>query len=135
MAYHDRVKPVRASAALVAACLALAPILPAQHVHEANHHGHGRVAHQHLSPHHLPAPETALGHHVERDDEPILTLTTVYTVPPPPGMAAPPADAVTLLTVPPVAVVRQHTQYVERVIHGPPRAPTSLRAPPLHPAV
>jgi hypothetical protein len=134
IAYHDRVTPVRASAAVVVACLALAPLLPAQHVHEADHHGHGRVAHQHLSPHHVAAPE-APGQHVESDDEPILTLTSVYTVPPPQGAVAPPVDVVALLAQPPIAIVRRHTQYVEPVIHGPPRAPTSLRAPPFTPAV
>jgi hypothetical protein len=126
---------VRVSA-LVATCLALSPLLPAQHVHEADDHGHvTRVAHQHLSAHAI-APETGVGRHIESDDEPILTLATLYTVPPPAhGAVAPLAEVVALLAAPSATLVRRHAQYVEPVIHGPPRAPTSPRAPPLTPAV
>jgi hypothetical protein len=127
---------VRVAAALVATCLALSPLLPALHVHEADDHGHPtRVAHQHLSAHAL-APESGVGRHVESDDEPILTLTTRYTVPPPVhGVVAPVAEVVALLAAPDATLVRRQAQYVEPVIHGPPRAPTSPRPPPLTPAV
>ena len=74
--------------------LAVAPLLPAPHVHEAEEHGHVRwTVHQHLSPHAL-VPDAGLAGHVEDDDEPILTRTTIFTVPAHHhGITAPPATS------------------------------------------
>lgn len=132
--YHHLVRGFRVGAVLVAASLVLTPLGPAQHVHETDDHGHlARVVHQHLSQHALaPAPA---GRHVEDDDEPILTLSAFFVVPEaPPGVTAPPAEVVALV-VPPIAASRpRHQPYIEPVIHGPPRASASPRAPPLFPA-
>src|SRR6185436_8375162 len=71
---------------IIASALTLAvgllPIAAPEHVHEREDHGHAQlVVHRHIPPHDL------LDHHgehqtsVDDDDAPILTLTTVYTVP------------------------------------------------------
>jgi hypothetical protein len=126
----------RVAGALVAAVLAVAPLLPAQHVHEAEEHGRvHRTVHQHLSPHAL-LPEAGFRRHVEDDDEPILTLLAVFTIPgPAPAVSAPPGDAIALIDAPPVSSFHRHVPYVEPLIHGPPRAPATLRGPPVLPAI
>jgi|SRR6186713_3360303 hypothetical protein len=126
----------RVAGALVAAVLAVAPLLPAQHVHEAEEHGHlHRTVHQHLSPHAL-LPEAGFRRHVEDDDEPILTLSAVFTIPASVhAVSAPPVDAIALVDAPPVSSFHRHVPYVEPLIHGPPRAPAPLRGPPFLPAV
>jgi len=126
----------RVAGALVAAVLAVAPLLPAQHVHEAEEHGHvHRLVHQHLSPHAV-LPEAGFRRHVEGDDEPILTLSAVFTIPAPVfAVSAPPVDVVAFVDPPAVPSFHRHVQYVEPLIHGPPRAPASPRAPPSLPAV
>ena len=126
----------RVAGALVAAVLALAPLLPAQHVHEAEEHGHAqRLVHQHLSPHALLA-DAGLRGHVEDGDEPILTLTTLFTVRAHVhAVVAPPAVVVAFVEPPPARIFHRSAAFVEPLIHGPPRAPASPRAPPFLPAV
>ena len=121
---------------MLAAAVALNPLLPAQHVHEAEEHGHvQRTVHQHLSPHGL-LPAAGVSGHVEDGDEPILTLRTIFTVPThPDGVTAPPADVVAFVEPPPARVFHRSATFVEPLIHGPPRAPASARAPPFLPAV
>ena len=124
----------RAAGALVAVVVALAPLLPAQHVHEAEEHGHAqRVVHQHLSSHALVP---GVGVHVEDGDEPILTLTTLFTIPAHLSVInAPPAEVVAFVEPPPARVFHRSVTVVEPLIHGPPRAPVSARPPPFLPAV
>jgi len=126
----------RVAGALVAAVLALAPLLPAQHVHEAEEHGHvQRTVHQHLSPHAL-LPEAGFRRHVEDDDEPILTLSAVFTIPASVhAVSAPLVDVVAFVDPPAAPSFLRHVPYVEPLIHGPPRAPASLRGPTFLPAV
>ncbi len=126
----------RVAGALVAAVLAVAPLLPAPHVHEAEEHGHVRwTVHQHLSPHAL-VPDAGLAGHVEDHDEPILTRTTIFTVPAHHhGITAPPAHVVAFVEPPPVRIVHRSAAFVEPLIHGPPRAPAPARPPPFPPAV
>jgi hypothetical protein len=115
--------------------IGLVPLAAPEHVHEREEDGHAQVVvHRHMPPHgfgeHHRAPEAALDH----DEEPVLTLTTVYTVPGPVVLAAPERSARALVEPP-------ERQRIERVltkfdvpIHGPPRAPAGLRAPPVLPA-
>jgi len=126
----------RVAGALVAAVLAVAPLLPAPHVHEAEEHGHVRwTVHQHLSPHAL-VPDAGLAGHVEDHDEPILTRRTIFTVPAHHhGVTAPPARVVAFVEPPPVRIVHHSAAFVEPLIHGPPRAPAPARPPPFPPAI
>ena len=122
---------LRVSSAVLAAVIGLGPIVPPEHVHETEEHGHHRmVVHRHVEVHPLAAP---VGPHDRElhEDDPVLTLTEVYTVPGPP--VVPPASPalVVLLPEPPVAVAfHRASDSREPLIHGPPRAPASPRAPP-----
>jgi hypothetical protein len=134
IAYHSAVTVSRLLAAVLATALGIVPLAPPEHVHEADEHGHHqRVVHRHFDEHRL-APEAGVRTHVEDDDTPVLTLSTFFTVPAAHLAAeAPPMEAVRF-DPPSPAVSFYRTPFVERVIHGPPRAPASLRAPPLSPA-
>jgi len=113
--------------------LAFAPVIPAEHAHEIEADGHRQViVHQHAHPH-------AMGHAPhDRDsrrafdhpDDPILTLTAVYTAPSPQLPALPVRTTVGAVQPLRLAVGYTATQLVELLIHGPPRAPNGLRAPP-----
>ena len=106
------------------------PIAPPEHVHEADEHGdHHVVVHRHAAVH------TGLHHAVEHDgvldddDGTVLTLEAIYVVPSVVALVAPLGTLPTQLEQPGYTFVAK-TQYVERLIHGPPRGPTSFRAPP-----
>ena len=107
------------------------PLAPPEHVHESHHpEHHGAVAHRHVEAH------SAL-HHVanhdgvfDDDDDEVLTLSCVFIRVAPVQLSAPPAQAPVRLEPPVVRTSPLPPDYVELVIHGPPRAPTSLRAPP-----
>ena len=124
------------------------PMAPAEHVHEATgHDGHHKaVAHRHTAPHAVHA-----AHHddvgargradeadqgratppaFDDDDSVVVTLDPVF-VGSRPFAAPPPALVVTRVVVPPDARgLGRPAPFVERLIHGPPRAPTFLRGPP-----
>jgi hypothetical protein len=95
------------------------------------------VAHAHFEDHHHQAAsdDDHLATHVEDDDSVVLTLDRVFI----PEHAAPYLDitAAAGIYLPPLAVVRAGAadRYLQRLVHGPPRGPTSLRAPPSTPAV
>jgi hypothetical protein len=114
------------------AAIGFIPLAPAEHVHEFEEHGtHQKIVHRHSEGH--AALDHSAGHHgvVDHDDALILMLPTVYTVPTAPADAASPEVAIVGLLEPPLAR-RLHpgTEFIERLIHGPPRATASLRAPP-----
>ena len=124
---------------IIAGALTLAvgllPIAAPEHVHEREDHGHAQlVVHRHIPPHDV------LDHHgehqtsVDDDDAPILTLTTVYTVPAS-VILAEPERLVSSLIKPsgPARIERSQTKF-DVPIHGPPRAPSVLRGPPFSPA-
>ena len=118
--------------ALVAA-LGLGPVVPPEHAHAVEEHGHREViVHQHAHAHaigHLP-----LGRDVDRafdhPDDPVLTLSAAYTTPAPQWLAAPSRTVVGLIEPPLIEAGSATNGFVELLIHGPPRAPTGLRAPP-----
>jgi hypothetical protein len=134
IAYHSGVSPSGILAAVLATALGVVPLAPPEHVHEAGEHGHHqRVVHRHFEEHRL-GPDPGFRAHVEDDDAPLLTLNTVFTVPSTHAVpVAAPVEAVRI-DAPAAVASFYRTPYVERVIHGPPRAPASPRAPPFPPA-
>jgi len=115
--------------------IGLSPIAPPEHVHEREAHGHARVVfHRHMPPHGF------LEHHREHqtslddDDAPVLTLTTVYTVPGSIVLAVPEQSASALIEPPEQQSIERVLTKFDVPIHGPPRAPVGLRAPPISPA-
>lgn len=121
---------LRVSSAVLAAAIGLGPIVPPEHVHETEEHGHHRmVVHRHVEAH--PLATGAHRREVHEDDEPVLTLTSVYTVPVTPAVVPASAASVVVLPEPPVAVAFHRAgDSREPLIHGPPRAPTPVRGPP-----
>ena len=108
------------------------PIAPPEHVHEEEEHGHETLlVHRHLGAHTLPQHVSRHEQILDHEDAPILTFEPVYVVPSAPNAVAEPPSIVVATIEPPAGeVLHRSRDYVERLIHGPPRAPTSLRAPP-----
>lgn len=121
-------------AGVLSAAMGLLPIVPPEHVHEGEEHGHAQlVVHRHLQPH------GSLEHHEHQasladDDGPIITLTASYTVPNSVVVASPPRVFSELIEPPALRPVERAPGHVDVPIHGPPRAPTPTRAPPVSPA-
>lgn len=123
------------SLCLVAALAGL-PLAPVEHVHRTDGPGgHEVVAHAHLEDHHhrAEADDDHLATHVEDGDSVVLTFDRVFI-----------SQSVHHLELAveadrfpsPSAIVRPGVaRYLQRLIHGPPRAPTSLRGPPTTPAI
>ena len=123
------------SLCLVAALAGL-PLAPVEHVHRTHGPGgHEVVAHAHLEDHHhrAEADDDHLATHVEDGDSVVLTFDRVFI-----------SQSVHHLELAveadrfpsPSAIVRPGVaRYLQRLIHGPPRAPTSLRGPPTTPAI
>jgi len=128
----------RAVSLCLVAGLAALPLAPVEHVHrtEGPDGQHQLLAHAHVEDHHHAEPsDDHLVTHVEDDDTVVLTIDRVFV----PEQPAPQLEttAAAAVYVPPLAVVRAGAadRYLQRLIHGPPRGPTSLRAPPSTPAV
>ena len=116
---------------VLAAAIGLIPAAPPEHVHEADDHGeHHVVVHRHAAVH------TGLHHAADHDgvldddDGTVLTLEPIYIIPPVVALVAPLGTLPTQLARPGYTFSVK-AEYVERLIHGPPRGPTGLRAPPL----
>src|SRR5262245_4905308 len=111
------------------------PMVAPEHVHEREDHGHVKVVvHSHVPSHGVLERHGLHQASLDRDDDPILTLDAVYTVPNSVVLAAPERVGSALIE-PPGALSHERVQAKFDVpIHGPPRAPTSLRAPPDLPA-
>ena len=128
----------RAVSLCLVAGLAALPLAPVEHVHRTDGPGgHQVVAHAHFEDHHhqTASDDDHLATHVEDDDSVVLTLDRIFI----PEQPAPHLDMTAAASVylPPLAVVRAGAadRYLQRLVHGPPRGPTSLRAPPSTPAV
>ena len=116
----------------LAAVIGTLPMVPPEHVHEVDDHGHIEfVVHRHATPHGV-----TLAHHddateVDHQDAPIATLDQDFVVPSPARVAMPASISVARPVVPPVATgTFRQIAYTGRLTHGPPRAPAGLRAPP-----
>ena len=136
MTYDSGVSAFRAVSLVLTAALGILPLMPAEHAHETEADGHSRiVVHQHAQPHtigHLPGE-----HHrhdrqgtVDHPDDPVLTFSTVFTTSAPQTLAAPVRAVVAVIQPVHFDLGHASTGFVERLIHGPPRAPSGLRAPP-----
>jgi hypothetical protein len=122
-------------ASALSLAIGLLPLAAPEHVHEREDHGHAQVVvHRHMPPH------SFLEHHrghqasLDDDDAPVLVLTTVYTVPSSVSLAAPERLASALIEPPERKSVERVLTKFDVPIHGPPRAPAGLRAPPFSPA-
>jgi len=136
LTYDSGVLPSRGVSLILAGALGMVPLLPAEHAHEVEADGHSRVVvHQHAQPHsigHLPGAHHRRGRQqiVDHPDEPVLTLSTVFTNSTPHTLAIPLRVVVAIIQPVQLDLGRASTGFVERLIHGPPRAPSGLRAPP-----
>jgi hypothetical protein len=115
--------------------IGLLPVAAPEHVHEREEHGHAEmVVHRHMPPHGL------IDHHGEHqaslddNDAPVFTLTTVFTVPGQAILSLPQRSASTLIAPPEQQRIERILTKFDVPIHGPPRAPAGLRAPPISPA-
>jgi hypothetical protein len=115
---------------LVGALLGLLPLAPPEHVHEVRTTGHVTVIlHRHVEPHGIVRHSPAPGSTAFDDDDPILTLTPVYTVPAP-VVATPSSSQPRAVIESPSPRFVWQAMDVEHLIHGPPRTPPALRGPP-----
>jgi hypothetical protein len=122
---------VRLTGFVLAVAIGWIPLAPPEHVHEGHEAGHHSVlVHRHSAPHvelHRAAHDGVL----DDDDAPVLTLSAVFTLPLEPVFpTAPLAQAIATIDPPEAAALDATIDHVELLIHGPPRAPASLRAPP-----
>jgi hypothetical protein len=116
---------------VLAAAIGLGPIVPPEHVHEMEEHGHHRlVVHRHAAAHPLAVPVGPHGRALHEDDDPVLILASVYTVPMPPAVPSASPATIVVLPEPAIAAVVHRRDTCEPLIHGPPRAPALLRGPP-----
>jgi len=126
------VKRSRALSVVLAMAMGLAPVAPPEHVHEAEEQGHQfTLIHRHLDPHHAGDHSRRHRAVIDHDEEPVLILAAVYTVPPTPTVDNP-LESIDLHadTFAPPCDEWSAADF-DILIHGPPRAPASLRAPPL----
>jgi len=102
-----------------------------EHVHEREDHGHVKVVvHSHVPAHGVLERHGLHQASLDHDDDPILTLDAIYTVPTSVVLAAPEHFG-RALTEPPDAVRAERVQAKFDVpIHGPPRAKISLTTSP-----
>jgi len=121
---------VRLVAVAVAFALSGISLASPPHVHEVEEHGHHElIVHRHFQTH----AAVAINHHqpaVDHPDDLIATVDQDYTVPPSLQLTAPDVVPVATLVVPSSPTRIGHVEFVERLIHGPPRAPASPRGPP-----
>jgi hypothetical protein len=115
------------------------PVAPPEHVHEDSEH---LVVHRHLEIHGLPEQPRVYSDPTDHPDDlvfddgdgPVLALTATRALFVPQFIAAP-AEGASAFIDPPATPQKAHRSAdVERLIHGPPRAPTPPRAPPAFPA-
>jgi len=119
---------------VLATTMGFVPLVPPEHVHEGEEHGHHEtVIHRHAQPHALTHQAHAHeGVLADDDDAPVLTVSASFTLPSSPGRVVVALPAVWWFPPPPL-VIRVHGRIGidDPLIHGPPRAPSSPRAPPL----
>jgi hypothetical protein len=108
------------------------PAAPPEHVHEEQDHGHETLlVHRHFTAHSFAHHTTRDNRILDHEDAPVLTFDPVYVVPTIAPVVGPPPSTVMAMVEPPIGeTLHRSREYVERLIHAPPRAPTSLRAPP-----
>ena len=117
-------------AIVLTAAIGSIPVAPPEHVHEADEHGdHHVVVHRHAAVHtglHDTADHDGV---LDDDDGTMVTLEPIYIVGSVVAFVFPHAT-VPIRIDQPAYTFAVKAEYVERLIHGPPRAPTGLRGPP-----
>lgn len=131
----QRVLSSRLAACVLVTALGFIPLAPAEHVHEltdeAGHHT--VIAHRHAELHDLDAIADTEHGTVDHPDPVTLFPDGTYTAPAS-YVLQPPAVSVTLaLPSPEPRVFDRRPRSSDQLIHAPPRAPSSLRAPPVSP--
>lgn len=124
--------PVRHALGLaLCAVLGVTPVIPPEHVHEVEEHGHVEfVAHRHVLDHRIASPHHAATHQIDHDDAPVATVSDDFIVPLAASIVAPSLRFVDVIPELPPSTLLQSVDGVEPLIHGPPRAPTDPRGPP-----
>ena len=127
----------RALPVVLALAVGLLPMAPPEHVHEiteADGH-HEAVAHRHVQGHRTDVDVDAQAHYtsasVDHENTVVATLDSVFTAPNAYVPQAPALVGVPIFQEPIGRVTPIPVEFVERLIHGPPRAPTALRGPPI----
>jgi len=103
------------------------------HVHETVDEAgrHAAVAHSHAEEHHHHAAAARTGLlEIEDEESVVVSLDPVFVVASSYSTPAPVASALRVLEPPAVVTHLAPAPFVERLNHGPPRAPTPLRGPP-----
>ena len=130
------VKCAQVLAGILSMALGLVPLAAPEHAHEREDHGHAQVVvHRHAAPHGLThhddhGPQSSL----DDDEARVLALTIFYTVPNSVTLATPERSMTELIDAPELQSVTGLLSKFDVPIHGPPRAPAGLRAPPFSPA-
>ena len=124
---------------IIASALTLAvgllPLAAPEHVHEREDHGHAElVVHRHMPLHGMRDHHGEHQASLDHDDAPVLTLTTVYTVPAAVVLAGPERLASSIVEPQAPEGIERSQPELDVPIHGPPRAPSVLRGPPFSPA-
>ena len=122
----------RGLAAALALAIGALPVIPPEHVHHRDDDGrHHNLVHRHATLHTSHRHTEPHQVRIDDDDAPVLTLDAVFTVTP--IVRAPMAvqTSTVMLDPPRIVLTTRAPGFFERLIHGPPRAPASLRAPPL----
>lgn len=117
---------------VLAAAVGWLPMAAPQHLHESEEQGHHRLElHRHHDMHglaHAHAPHTAAVH---EEDAAAITLDVAYAVPDRQAETDPPS--IVPFAAPEAAIagaLYRTPEFLGQLIHGPPRGPTGLRAPP-----
>jgi hypothetical protein len=109
--------------------VALLPVMPPEHVHDVrtpDGHHHALV-HRHVSVHSVRHPQQP----TRLDDvDPVQTLESAFITTAVVTAPAPALRVAWTVQTPLFGIDSARTEFVERVIHGPPRFPAALRAPP-----
>ena len=114
---------------VMATAVGFLPVVPAEHVHEVDHHGHLElVVHRHLQAHEVAGSRHSTT--VDDNDGPVATLDQDYIVPAPVHLDAVAGSGAVSLPDVSSASCSRYSAFVERLIHGPPRGPTPDRGPP-----
>lgn len=122
---------------VLVAAVGLVPLASPEHVHEVEDHGRVEVVvHRHLQAHGI-VTVGAHGRHdaarsVDHSDSPITTLDQHYVVRSVGQLALPASSDALIIAAPQPSHRAGFSGFIDRLIHGPPRAPVGLRAPPAH---
>ena len=119
-------------AVTLATAIVWQPVVPPDHVHEVDDHGHSHaVVHRHAVPHDSRHPAPDHDGVIFNGDAPALTLKPTFTVSAlVVSIGEPPNWTSRVVQLPTLDPAVARTPDVEPLIHGPPRVSVGLRGPP-----